>query len=175
MNYPKAAACILIFSAFAGDVLAKAPSDSAAVSCLAREPRAQGINYAELKSVNSYMQDDYNSGFAAKYMIRITGKDIGYAEKGKRRAIIYDKRLYPINNAVRVLGTRQAPYDFDPFLAFWAIVRDGDDKYMCVTFNFGGLGQSGSFQNVRGAYMLSLGVKPKLFYMSGDIRKYVKN
>ena len=32
---------------------------------------------------------------------------------------------------------------------------DGKERYLCVSFNFEGLGRSGNFQNVRGGYLLA--------------------
>lgn len=68
------------------------------------------------------------------------------------------------------LNKRHVPVAFNPYTATWGEIREGAKRYICITFNFDGLGQSGSFQNVRAIYLMA----PKLraggtFYTVGYI------
>ncbi|MDB5920871.1 MAG: hypothetical protein JWR40_5105 [Massilia sp.] len=48
--------------------------------------------------------------------------------------------------------------------------RFGKKQFLCITFNFAGLGQSGSFQNIRGLYLIEVSKPPKFYYTVGDMR-----
>ena len=65
---------------------------------------------------------------------------------------------------------RKAPEAFNPYEAIWGEVGAGGKSYMCATFNFDGVGTSGSFQNVRGLYLIERSALAKtVFYTSGNI------
>lgn len=52
---------------------------------------------------------------------------------------------------------------------------DGKERYLCVSFNFEGLGRSGNFQNVRGGYLLSISPakgSQRLFFGTENTKAY---
>lgn len=64
---------------------------------------------------------------------------------------------------------------FAPSLADWSMVMDGKERYLCVSFNFEGLGRSGNFQNVRGGYLLSISPakgSQRLFFGTENTKAY---
>jgi hypothetical protein len=46
----------------------------------------------------------------------------------------------------------KTPSTFTLTLTDWSMVKQGSHRYLCVNFNFDGLGRSGSFQKVHGLY-----------------------
>ncbi|MBE1162210.1 hypothetical protein [Dyella acidiphila] len=85
------------------------------------------------------------------------GAEVGYAKGKSGRALIYSGKLYRLSKAVPVGDNHGIePSVFTPSLAEWSIAREGQQHYFCVSFNFDGLGQSSSFQGVRGGYLLNL-------------------
>ncbi|WP_072789884.1 hypothetical protein [Duganella sacchari] len=122
------------------------------------------------KEINS--EDRYKNGYDATYYIVFEGKEFGYAEKGESKAILYDRNIYPIKLAQALPGFEIRPTELDPFSAQWGIVTDAGLRYLCVSFPFGVLGQSGSFQTNRSAYLMPLGSEHRqraLFYATGNI------
>jgi hypothetical protein len=82
--------------------------------------------------------------------------------------LMYNTSSIPVAKIVKV-GS-EAPSPFTPYTAQWGEARYGKNRYLCITFNFPGLGESGSFQNVRGLYLIDVSKRPKFFYTVGDIR-----
>jgi hypothetical protein len=82
--------------------------------------------------------------------------------------LVYNSASLPAAKMQRV-GS-EAPAPFDPYTAQWGEARHGKQTYLCITFNFQGLGQSGSFQNIRGTYAIDPRMPPKFYYAVGDIR-----
>ena len=63
----------------------------------------------------------------------------------------------------------RTPAEFSPALASWSKVKNAGGTFLCVNFNFDGLGHSGSFQKFKGAYLLGMGRgKDKLYYIEGN-------
>ncbi len=57
------------------------------------------------------------------------------------------------------------------YKSLYGIAREGAKSYLCVTFNFDGLGESGAYQNIRGLYLIDRTSRPfKAYYTAGDIR-----
>jgi len=85
-----------------------------------------------------------------------------------RARLVWGQSVTPLKNATVLDKQASAPSDFSPLLAEWALIRQDDQRFVCVNFNFDGLGRSGSFQKVRGLYLLSIPIKsskkPALFY-----------
>jgi hypothetical protein len=85
-------------------------------------------------------------------------------------SIRFSNKRIPINRAIRL--SEDTPTAFNPYTAQWGEARQGKKIYYCVTFNFGGLGESGSFQNIRGVYLIAVkNLRPELFYFAGDLRQ----
>jgi hypothetical protein len=80
-------------------------------------------------------------------------------------------KLYRLSKAIalgEVHGIK--PGEFDPALAQWSIATEGAQQYFCVSFNFDGLGRSGSFQNVLGGYLLNTRTK-EMYFVVRDVRQ----
>ena len=82
--------------------------------------------------------------------------------------LVYDSSSIPAAKIERVGSA--VPVPFDPFTAQWGKARHGKRTYLCITFNFQGLGQSGSFLNIRGTYAINPHKAPRFHYAVGDIR-----
>lgn len=66
--------------------------------------------------------------------------------------------------------SREKPVQFDPLLADWGTIRLGSASWICITFNFDGLGQSGRFQSVHGMYLIERTAHPvQAFYTVGRV------
>lgn len=71
-------------------------------------------------------------------------------------------------NIIRI-DKKNQPYEFDPSKAMLGAIRAGARKYVCVTFNFDGIGRSGSHQDVGGAYLISAKPRQRVYYAVGNI------
>lgn len=154
------------------DSHATEPSRSAVLSCLSASAIFPSVKWKSLPTREINSQDDYEDGFNATYYLVISGKEIGFAEKGAVQAILIDHKIYPLDSARPIPGFSVRPTELNPHVAEWGIVADGSGKYVCVSFPFGVLGQSGSFQKYRSAYLISP-VRPKtarvLFSATGNL------
>jgi hypothetical protein len=149
-----------------------APDKRIVDSCLATEAVVPSIRYAKLNPTNYYEEDD--SGTTSN-TFKFEGGEIGTWEssKGKNFGLIYKGRKLRKQDFIK-LGAEQ-PSSFDLTLAQWGIVVAAKEKYLCTAFNFEGLGQSGSFQNIRGVYIIDTKSRPtKAYYVVGDVRNVSK-
>ena len=150
---------------------ASGPSRNVAYSCLIGSAFNTSIALEEIPSNAVSSDDDFKSGYKATYLVTFKGVRLGYAERNGRDALIYGAQIFSLDTALNLLQAEVfKPIGFKPDLADWSRVREKAKQYMCVSFNFDGLGRSGSFQNVHGAYLLSIGSPRKLYYLMGDIR-----
>jgi hypothetical protein len=63
------------------------------------------------------------------------------------------------------------PSIFNPYTAQWGEAHEGRHSFVCITFNFEGLGESGSYQNIRALYLIDIIRKPaRYYYIVGDVR-----
>lgn len=147
------------------------PDENLIKSCLLAQTTTPSISIQILNSEEVTQENDYEDGFNAIYMFKHQGADVGYAEGKANQALIYSGKLYRLSRAV-TLGDNHGikPSAFDPTLAQWSIAGRGGQQYFCVSFNFDGLGQSGSFQKVRGGYLLNTKSK-NLYFFVRDINK----
>jgi hypothetical protein len=155
----------------ASNTQAALPSRAVIYSCLSARPVATSVKWQAFTTTEINSQDDYKDGFDAKYYIISEGVEIGYAEKGDNKAIVYAGRLYPISQAYRLPGFNVRPTELNPYSAEWGMVKDKSGEFLCVSFPFGNLGRSGSFQKNRSAYLLSLGGKREgnIYSAAGNI------
>jgi hypothetical protein len=141
------------------------PSTAAIYSCLLAHAVGPSVHLAKLSTSQINVQDDYAAGYDAKFIIKVGDKDVGYATKNRHAAIIFSGQIYPLKAARRLLRIKEAPTEFDPFLAEWSKVSDASGGYLCASFPTGDLGQNGSFQKVRGGYFLQIDRKrPRALY-----------
>lgn len=154
------------------DAQAAEPTRAVILSCLSARSISSSITWSALPTAEINSQDDYEDGFNATYYLTLQGKDVGYAEKGAQKGILFDHKIYPVDSARVLSGFATRPTELNPDVAEWGTVTDRRGKFICVSFPFGALGQSGSFQKIRSAYLLSLtGVKDAriLYFATGNI------
>ena len=82
------------------------------------------------------------------------------------------RRILLIAQARMLPGFNVRPTELNPYSADWATVDDKSGSYLCISFPFGDLGQSGSFQKYRSAYLMAVGRSkacPILYGATGQI------
>lgn len=160
------------------DAHAAAPSKSAVYSCLAARSVSPSVKWRNISTKEINSEDDYKDGYDATYYVVVEGKEVGYAEKGASKAILYDRKIYPLELAQALPGFERRPADLNPYVAEWGTVTDVSGRYLCVSFPFGVLGQSGTFQANRSAFLMPLkgehGLRA-LFSASGNIGASLSN
>ncbi|GJI96077.1 hypothetical protein RugamoR57_27950 [Duganella caerulea] len=148
------------------------PSRAAILSCLSARAVSSSVTWKALPTAEINSQDDYQDGFNATYYLVAQGKEIGYAEKGAAKGILFDHKIYPMEMARALPGFEVRPTELNPYIAEWGTVKDASGRFMCVSFPFGTLGQSGSFQQNRSAYLVALTASKKariLYSATGHI------
>ena len=149
----------VLMLAFAGCARAQVPTDDVVNSCLLARPTQSTVVVEVLPTQEILTQDDYRPGYNASYYFKVKGKDVGYAEHGGQDAIIFEGKLHPLRTAAPLSAAASMPQAFSPSLADWLMVRGKEGQYLCVSFNFDGIGRSGSFQQVRAGYLLPTRLK----------------
>ncbi|TDG06241.1 hypothetical protein E1N52_22040 [Paraburkholderia guartelaensis] len=153
---------------------AAAPSDALIYSCMSASSVSPLVHVKPIPTNESIDEDDYKPGYKATFF-QYKGKDIGYARSAASNALIYDGILYQTSAATRLLGGNVKPVEVNPNLAMWLLANEGKDQFLCVSDTLDGLGRSGSYQNVRYAYLLSLSSPRRLYFALDDIRHYKKH
>jgi len=101
-------------------------------------------------------------------LFRAHGRDVGYAEKDGRDGLIWGRSIVLLKLASPLDQPPETPSTFTLLLADWSTIQQGSQRFLCVNFNFDGLGRSGSFQKVHGLYLMRIPPhgksKPALFY-----------
>ncbi|TWI63422.1 hypothetical protein IP91_03392 [Pseudoduganella lurida] len=83
--------------------------------------------------------------------------------------LIFNGKEMPLALIER-LDHGEPPAVFNPYEAIWGKAHEGRESYICTTFNFGGLGKSGTFQNRRGLYLIERRPHPgAIFYTTGKV------
>ncbi|MGI0506064.1 hypothetical protein [Burkholderia cepacia] len=140
------------------------PGESLVKSCLLARAVIPSVTIQNINVGEVLQEDDYADEFNASYLFKYEGTDVGYAEGKSEQALIYSGKLYQFSRAISIGNNNGIkPTSFNPTLAQWSIAKDGRQRYVCVSFNFDGLGQSGSFQRVHGGYLLNSKTK-KLYF-----------
>lgn len=158
----------------AQNAFAKPPSQQLVDSCLNTDRKSRKITYLELETDGWHVtkREDQDSDFRKKTTAIKYGKgSLGIWESNppQKNGLVYDGKEVELKNVIR-LDKRHEPSPFTPFTATWATASEGADSYFCITFNFDGIGQSGSFQNARGLYVIDRKARPiKAYYATGDI------
>lgn len=152
---------------------AAGPSDALIYSCMSASPVSPVVHATPIPTNESIDEDEYKPGYKATFF-RYKGMDIGYAKSIGENALIYDGVLYRTSTATRLLARKDTPVDVNPNLAAWSLLRERKSRFLCVSDTLDGLGRSGSYQNIRYAYMLSLSSPRRLYFALGDIRRYKK-
>lgn len=167
--------CCLLGLLQGGHVYAAPPSDDIVNACL--HGKTIGLaKWAEIPTGDVTVDDDFPGGYKAT-LFKANGRDVGYAEKAEQTGVhgapvqaglVWGHSVTQLKNATVLDAQSSTPSDFSPLLAEWSLVWRGEQRFLCVNFNFDGLGRSGSFQKVHGLYLLSApirrGAKQELFY-----------
>jgi len=168
MNKFLCAALLMLVSSIAW---AAPPSQDVVKGCLMADSVITSIVIKSIKSNDFAEEKQYADGFNASYMFEYRNSDMGYAESKGDKALIYSGKIYPLSKAIPIGDNHGVEStEFEPSLADWSFVKEGRQKFFCVSFNFSGLGQSGDFQNIRGGYLLDVKTKD-LYFAVRDIRK----
>ncbi|NHV26106.1 hypothetical protein [Burkholderia sp. D-99] len=147
------------------------PHEHLIKSCLLAQSAAPSVAIQDIDAHEVSQEDDYADGFNASYLVGFEGADVGYAEGKSTQALVYSGKLYRLSAALPVGNNGGIkPVAFNPALAQWSLVTEGRQSYLCVSFNFDGLGRSGSFQNVHGGYLLNPETG-NLYFVVRDVRK----
>ena len=147
------------------------PGDGLVKSCLMAQPFSPSVAIKRIDTHEVSQEDGYADGFNASYVVKHDGSDVGYAEGKSTQALIYAGKVYRLSAAIPVGNNGGIkPTAFNPALAEWSMATVGHQRYLCVSFNFDGLGRSGSFQHVHGGYLLNTKTKD-LYFVVRDVRK----
>ncbi|MES2317339.1 MAG: hypothetical protein V4631_07555 [Pseudomonadota bacterium] len=159
---------------------AKAPSQRIIDSCLSTDSTSKSVRYAHTKnfSVNEIKEvDDDHMGAEKLSTVVEIGKDtfgVWTSKAPKGYGLVYNEKEMPLHRVIR-LDNRYAPVELNLYKSIYGIAREGSNSYLCVTFNFDGLGESGSYQNIRGVYLVDRTARPfKAYYAAGNISNIEK-
>lgn len=148
---------ILVF--FGGFLLSAAAfaqvPDSVVNSCLTLEAIDDSVVYERLDDGVGELSDDALPGYMT-LTYEHDGVAYSYAKKhrGLNDLLMLGSRKVEIQKARR-LGNEK-PMRFDATKSMFGLVHYRGHEYFCLTSNFEGLGRSGSFQNIRAAYLVPL-------------------
>lgn len=156
----------LSVAVMAASAHAAKPSADVVDACLLGESRGHAT-WTAIATDEVGRDDDFRGGHKAT-LFRAHGRDVGYAEKGGRDGLIWGRAIVPLKHAVPLDQPPETPSAFTPLLADWSTIQQGPQRFLCVNFNFDGLGRSGSFQKVHGLYLMRIPPhgksKPALYY-----------
>lgn len=146
------------------------PSDKVIETCVKAETISTRTSYNSI--AKNKISDIVDEETGEKETIVSFEKDrIGTWENSrpKKFGLVYNDKKIEINRVERL--SSEAPAKFDPSLALWGKIKEGSQVYICITFNFEGLGQNGSFQAVRGIYLIDQSARShRVFYTIGKIQ-----
>lgn len=150
-----------------------APSKGVIDACGRAASDTPKVSYAEIAANAFEVTEDEDAKKTETVLHH--GKDtVGVWEVKEPKAfgLLFNGKEIPLGRVSR-LDREQAPESFNPYEAVWGAVREGKRSYICAAFNFDGLGKSGSFQDVRGVYVIERQTRPaKVYYTVG---KFVHN
>lgn len=161
----------LLIATFSAQTSA-APGAAIVDTCLRTESTSLDIIYSPIKAASFEVIEDKPIGTTTT-LLRYETDSVGTWERAMPPTfgLVFNGRKTPLARVVR-LDKKKALETFNPYEAIWGLARDDKGSYICATFNFDGLGKSGSFQNVRGLYLIERGKHARgVFYTYGDIRK----
>ncbi|MGY6153066.1 hypothetical protein [Paraburkholderia graminis] len=147
------------------------PDENLVKSCLLAQAFAPAVAIRSLNPHEVTQEGGYAAGFNATYMFRYRGANVGYAESNTDQALIFLNRLHKVSGAIPLGDNRGIKRSaFDPTLAQWSVAKEGKQEFFCVSFNFDGLGRSGSFQNIHGGYLLNTKTK-QMYFVVRDVKR----
>jgi hypothetical protein len=166
MNVCKRLIVALLVTVMMASAYAAKPSAEVVNACLQGESRGRAI-WTTIATNEVGSDDDFRGGYKAT-LFTADGRDVGYAEKDGRDGLIWRRTIVPLRRAVPLDHPPETPSTFTPLLADWSTIKQGSQRFICVNFNFDGLGRSGSFQKIHGLYLMGIPQRgkatPVLFY-----------
>lgn len=148
------------------------PSAAIVDACLKTESTSPDINYSPIKAAAFEVIEDETERTTTT-LVHYETDSVGTWERAMPATfgLVFNGKKTPLARVVR-LDKKKAPETFSPYEAIWGLAKDAKGSYICATFNFDGLGKSGSFQNVRGLYLIERSKRARgVFYTYGDIRE----
>ena len=149
------------------------PSKAVVDTCLRTADVHPKVHYQSwpVREINEFDNEERKRN---ELTMRFRGQSVGiWTSERQRWGIILNGQSVPSQRIIS-LAKKSEPYEFDPRLAMLGEIRDGKNKYVCVTFNFDGIGRSGSYQNVRGAYLIEAAPELRVYYAAGNIALHAK-
>lgn len=146
------------------------PSKQVVATCLQARTISAKVPYVDLAPGEFTVEEDEERKTVSKTFVH-RHRNLGVWERmaSHQFGLIFDNREIQARQVIR-LGAH-APSVFNPYTTQWGEIHAANEAYLCITYNFEGLGQSGSFQNIRALYLVDLKRRPtKFFYAVGDIR-----
>jgi hypothetical protein len=150
-----------------------APGTSVVNACLRTESAPPKVRYTPIEATGFEVTEVVEDGEVDKIVttVHLERDAVGTWQRKKPLTfgLVFNGKEIPSSRVVR-LKKDQSPEAFDPYEAVWGVAHDGKKSYICATFNFDGLGKSGSFQNVRGLYLIERNKRGRsTFYTAGKI------
>lgn len=151
------------------------PSQKIIDSCLNTESTSKTVTYHELERSGFSIEEDEDARKISTTMSYGKNKaGVWEVRSSKTFGLVFNGKEIPLKKVIR-LDQRHPPSEFNIYKAVWGEAREGGAKYLCITFNFDGIGQSGSFQNVRGVYLIDQKAHAfRPFYLVGEVRRIDK-
>lgn len=146
------------------------PSPAVVDACLRTESASPKVRYTSITADAFQVTEDEEAG-KTNITLQHGPDTVGTWEIKKPQAfgLVFNGKEMPLARVTR-LDKRKLPAVFNPYEAIWGEAREGSKSYICATFNFDGLGKSGSFQNMRGLYLIERHAHAgATFYASGNI------
>jgi hypothetical protein len=146
------------------------PSHAVVDACLRGENATPEVRYRPIAAAAFLVTEDKEAG-KTETTLRHGQDTVGtwQVKKPREFGLVFNGKEIPLGRVTR-LDKRKAPEEFNPYEAIWGEAREGSKSYICATFNYDGLGKSGSLQNVRGLYLIARGAGSRAtFYISGNI------
>jgi hypothetical protein len=146
-------ALLLLLAAAAAPCVAGQPSQEVTKTCVSAESTSARVKYTEIP-VREIAETEDEDTKRTEITVH-SGKDefgVWQSESPDSFGLVYNGKEIPLSSVARL--SAEQPARFNPYLARWALIAEGNQSYLCITFNFDGLGRSGSFQTVRGVYLI---------------------
>ncbi|MDF3832436.1 hypothetical protein P3W85_05690 [Cupriavidus basilensis] len=140
----------LLFFALPATTYAQAPPAPVVESCLIFDAIHPSLRIDKIDGVAT-INDDPQRGYST-YTYDYRGLRVGYATRaGKSDLIIFGKHATPLSKAKGIEGA--SPEKINASKADFGIIHHNNNDYYCISSDFDGIGRSGTFQNIRMAYI----------------------
>lgn len=147
------------------------PNRTVTETCIKAEGNTSQAKYRAIPT-HQFFETEDEEARSVETTIQYGREEVGVWEMKSPEifGLIYNGKRIPLSQVERLSSTQ--PSEFNPQLAMWGIIDESSHSYFCVTFNFEGLGQSGSFQAVRGIYLIERNNRRvKAYYAIGKVTK----